>query len=195
MLAETNSILLLGRRSLGRERGPRSSLTTTTLLGEYYAADTRNIHEESFIMSQTVWQGCTPRPGLPWPPRKKEALPRPALWKLPKPVGRSGAKLISIHWNSEGNYKGRIQFCPIIICLTHKSVDFRAFLPRLAPWIFPLPCPTCPQTITFTPPRPALWPKSSAPCIPGENALPVTVWVKRCQFLVLVLRRPNRHLF
>ena len=31
------------------------------------------------------------------PPRKKEALPRPALWKLPKPVGRSGAKLISIH--------------------------------------------------------------------------------------------------
>ena len=29
--------------------------------------------------------------------------------------------------------QGRIQLCPINICLTHKSVDLRTFLPRHAP--------------------------------------------------------------
>ena len=41
----------------------------------------------------------------PAPQKGGFALPRPSLWKLPKPVGRSGAKLISIHWISEGNYR------------------------------------------------------------------------------------------
>ena len=58
-------------------------------------------------------------PGMPAPRRgapprgagKRSAPPHPAKRALcpalrkPKPVGRSGAKLISIHWNSEVNYK------------------------------------------------------------------------------------------
>ena len=52
---------------------------------------------QSTVPPHRVGQGKGPTP------RKKEGFPPPAPWKLPKPVGRSGAKLISIHWNSEGN--------------------------------------------------------------------------------------------
>ena len=50
-------------------------------------------------------QGCMPRPvgqekGLPRPEKGGFATPRPV--KITKTYG---AKLISIHWNSEGNYK------------------------------------------------------------------------------------------
>ena len=40
--------------------------------------------------------------------------------------------------------------------------------PRPAPWVFPLLCPAppCPPRRLSPLPRPALWPKSSAPCIP-----------------------------
>ena len=66
-----------------------------------------NKWKEFFI---TMKQGCTSRPA-PWgrekvcPAKWKLCPPLPALWKLPKPVGRSGAKLISIHWKSEANHK------------------------------------------------------------------------------------------
>ena len=52
--------------------------------------------------------------------------------------------------------QGRIQFCPINICLTHKSVDFRAFLPCLAPprRLSPLPRPT--PSGLWAPPRASL---------------------------------------
>ena len=43
------------------------------------------------------------------------------------------------------------QFWPINICLPNKSVDLRAFLPRPAPWIFPLHRPTLPRaSLLFT---------------------------------------------
>ena len=131
------------------------------------------------------WGGEKVFPALSHPAKRRLCPAPPHPVKITKTCGAQRGKLDFNPLKFGRQLQGRIQFCPINICLTHKSVDFRAFLPRLAPWIFPLPCPT----------RPALWPKSSAPCIPGENALPVTVWVKRCQFLVLVLRRPNRHLF
>ena len=42
-----------------------------------------------------------------------------------------------------------IQFCPINICLTHKSVHLRTFLPRPAPQTFTL-TPVCPVNPWFT---------------------------------------------
>ena len=43
-------------------------------------------------------------------------------WQLPKPAGRSGAKLILIHWNPKGNYKEgsaekTIGQWPCIVCI------------------------------------------------------------------------------
>ena len=97
--------------------------------------------------------------GCPVPPRKKEALPRPALWKLPKPAS-CGAQRGKVDFNplkSGRQLQGRIQSCPINICLTHKSVDLRTFLPRHAPprEFFPCPAPSrpAPQTFTLAPPR------------------------------------------
>ena len=72
----------------------------------------------------TGQQGCTPRPA------KRRLCP--AVWKLPK-VDFNPLKL------------GRIQFCPINICLTHKSVDLSTFLPRHAP----------PRPFSLAPPCPA----------------------------------------
>ena len=60
------------------------------------------------------------------PPRKKEALPCPIPWKLPKPVGAVGQSWFqSIEIRML--LRGRIQFIPINICLAHKSVDVRVY--------------------------------------------------------------------
>ena len=59
-----------------------------------------------------------------YPASKREASPRPV--KITKTCG---AKLISIHLNTEGNYKEGSKL----------SVDLRAFLPHLADFY---PCPT-----------------------------------------------------
>ena len=72
------------------------------------------------------YQGCTSRPA-PWgrekvcPTPQKEGFAPPALWKLPKPLGRSGAKLISIHGNSEGNYKKGSNF--VVKYLPHLQIS------------------------------------------------------------------------
>ena len=70
------------------------------------------------------------------------APPRPV--KITKTCGAQRDK-VDFHPLKFGRQlQGRIQFCPINICFTHKSVYLRTFLPRPAPW-----------------------PKSSAPRIPG----------------------------
>ena len=47
--------------------------------------------------------------------------------------------------------QGRIQFCLIYICLTHKSVDYALFCPATPCEFFPCPAP---QTFTLALPRP-----------------------------------------
>ena len=63
--------------------------------------------------------------------RQKEALPRPV--KITKTCGAQRGKVDFIPLKFGRQLQGRVQFCPINICLTHKSVDSRAFLPRPAP--------------------------------------------------------------
>ena len=83
-------------------------------------------------------------------------LPRPV--KMIKTCGAQRGKVDFNPMKFGRQLQGRIQFCPINICLTHKSVDLRTFLSRHAPphGFFPCPAPPCPalHTFTFTPPRP-----------------------------------------
>ena len=77
-----------------------------------------NKWKEFFI---TMKQGCTSRPA-PWgrkkvcPAPKREASPRPALWKLPRPTGQSWFQSIEIQkaiTRKDPNYQSiYARFCP-----------------------------------------------------------------------------------
>ena len=103
-----------------------------------------------FTQSLTAGMHAPPQgKGLPRPapPRKKEALPRPV--KITKTCGAQQGKVDFNPLKFGRQLQGRIQFCPINICLTHKSVYLRTFLPRPAPQTFTL-TPVCPVNPWFT---------------------------------------------
>ena len=96
-------------------------------------------------------QGCTPRGEKVTPSENYQNL-----------LG-SDAKLISIHWNTEGNYKEGSKL----------SVDLHAFLPRLANFY---PCPTRSQK---GPPRAPLlitWPGPKISNLFDRSDLPWVLW-------------------
>ena len=69
--------------------------------------------------------------GMHAPPRpvgQGKGLPCPV--KITKTCGAQRGKVDFNPLKFGRQLQGRIQFCPINICLTHKSVDLRTFLPR-----------------------------------------------------------------
>ena len=113
-----------------------------------------SIHHQSILKTRDAHPA---QKGLPRP-AKKRLCPTPLRpMRTSKICGAQRGKVDFNPLKFGRQSQGRIQCCPINICLTHKSVDLRTFLPRHAPprEFFPCPAPSrpAPQTFTLAPPR------------------------------------------
>ena len=109
-----------------------------------------SIHHQSILKTRDAHPA---QKGLPRP-AKKRLCPTPLRpMRISKICGAQRGKVDFNPLKFGRQSQGRIQCCPINICLTHKSVDVCTFFapPCPAPLIFPLPCPILPRRLSPLP--------------------------------------------